>query len=57
MIIDLYYIFEEFDKIIFSDAKVHDPNFKMGTINKDEIFDTFYIRFCAGVASLNYNND
>ena len=57
MITDLYYIFREFDKITFSDAKIHDPNFKMGAVNKDEIFDVFYIRFCAGVAPLNYNDD
>ena len=50
-------MFGEFDKIISSDAKIHDPNFKMGAINKDEIFDIFYNRFYAKVASLNYNNN
>jgi len=57
MITDLYYIFGEFDKIIFSDAKIYDSNFKIGTVNKDEIFDIFYTRFCAGVAFFNYNNN
>ena len=57
MITDLHYIFREFDKVISSDAKIHDPNFKINAVNKDEIFDTFYTRFCAGVAPLNYNDD
>ncbi len=57
MITDLYYMFGEFDKVISSDAKVHDFNFKMGTVNKDEIFDVFYTRFCAEVAPFNYNDD
>ncbi len=57
MITDLHYIFRKFDKVISSDAKIYDPNFKINTINKDKIFDVFYTRFCAGVVSLNYNND
>ncbi len=57
MITDLYHIFKKFDKVTFSDAKIYDSNFKMGTINKDKIFDVFYIRFCARVAFFNYNND
>ena len=57
MITDLYHIFGEFDKVISSDAKIHDANFKINTINKDEIFDVFYIRFCAKVAFFNYNNN
>ncbi len=50
-------MFREFDKVTSNDAKVHDPNFKINTINKNEIFDVFYTRFCAGVAPLNYNDD
>ncbi len=50
-------MFGEFDKVISSDAKVYDPNFKMGTVNKDEIFDVFYTRFCVRVVFFNYNDD
>ncbi len=57
MITDLHYIFEEFNKVISSDAKIHDPNFKMGAVNKNKTFDTFYIRFCAEVVFFNYNDD
>ncbi len=57
MITDLHYMFREFDKTIFSDAKIHNPNFKINTINKDKIFDTFYIRFYAGMIFFNYNNN
>ncbi len=57
MITDLHYIFKEFDKVISSDAKIHDPSFKINAVNKDEIFDTFYTRFYAKIALFNYNNN
>ncbi len=57
MIIDFHYIFREFDKVISSDAKIYDPNFKIDTINKDETFDIFYTRFYAKITLFNYNNN
>ena len=57
IITDLYYIFKKFDKITSSDAKIHNPNFKIDTVNKNEIFDIFYTRFYAEVVFFNYNDD
>ena len=56
MIEELHSMFGEYDKLIKCDVELHDPAFAMGMgFKKNEIFDEFYARFSAIVASLGYS--
>ena len=56
IIIELNAMFETYDKIAKSDAELYDFNFEMKVKEKKEIFEAFYVRFSAAIASLNYFN-
>ena len=52
----LHFIFEIYDKIIKLNAELYDLNFVIKNKNKKKIFEIFYTRFNATIASLNYLN-
>lgn len=56
MVTKLDAIFGTYDKVAKSDAELHDPNFTMGVKDKKESFETFYTRFNAAIAPLDYSN-
>lgn len=57
IIADLDAMFGEFDKTGKANALLHDPNFNMGVIDKNETFEIFYSRFAAAIAPLNYSEE
>ena len=54
MVAELDAMFGTYDKVAKSDNELHDPNFAMGVKDKKETFETFYARFMATIAPLNY---
>ena len=56
MILKLNVMFETYDKIIKSNIEFYDFNFVMSVKDKKKSFKTFYIRFSAAIAFLNYIN-
>ena len=55
MIQDLHNMFGEFNKIARSDAELHDPKFAIRASDSKENFNSFFARFTAAVAPLNYS--
>ena len=57
MIVELYEMFGDYDKLGKYNAMLHDPLFDMGVSKKNgnETFDEFYARFSAIIAPLRYS--
>ena len=56
MILELYSIFSNYDKLVKYNAMLYDPVFSMGVKKKKELFDNFYIRFSATIAPIGFSN-
>ena len=56
IILKLNVMFETYDKVVKSDIEFYDLNFAMSVKDKKRVFKTFYIRFNAIIAFLNYMN-
>ena len=56
MIVKLHFIFGTYNKIIKSDAKLHDLSFIIKDKDKKKTFEIFYARFSAAITSLNYSD-
>ena len=53
---DLDNIFDEFDKVVKSNAFLHDPKFGMAIANPKETFDEFFARFTSAIAPLEFTD-
>ncbi len=56
MITELDNMFGTYDKISESNAQLNDPKFGMGVVDKKESFETFYARFSAAIAPLEFTD-
>ena len=56
IILELYSIFGDYDKLAKCNAILYDPVFGMGVKKKKELFNEFYIRFSATITPIGFSN-